>query len=102
MRAREFSALEYRELLFFADMIEAEEKKRAKADFTTAAWAAWLGGAGDKKTFRQFLAAVGLAEKEKPITKEQQKAMIEKSNAIADRILAMSKRGKRKNGKKNI
>ena len=96
---REFNALEYREIIYFADMLENEERKKAKADFIAVSWGAWLTGAGDKKTFKQFLSALGLAEKVKPLTVDQRQVMIDKSNAIADRILAMSKRGK-SNGKK--
>jgi hypothetical protein len=53
-------------------------------------------GAGDKKGFGQFLSALGLGEKKEEPTEEQKKAMIDKSNAIAERILKqVQKRAKK-------
>jgi hypothetical protein len=49
-------------------------------------------GAGEKKSFGQFLMAVGLGEKKKPLTADQRRTMIEKANEIAERVLRMQRR----------
>lgn len=97
-----FNSLRYRDVFFFSDRIELDRVQEAKARLTEQAFGAWLTGAGDKKTFAQFLNTLGLGEKKEKPSPEKQKAMIEKSNAIADRILGQIKKKGRGNGKKNI
>jgi hypothetical protein len=97
-----FNSLRYSDVIFFNDRIELDRVQEVKARLTDQAFGAWLSGAGDKKTFAQFLSSLGLGEKKEKPNPEKQKEMIEKSNAIADRILGQMKKKGRKNGKKNI
>ena len=82
----------YSDVVFFNDKIESEEVRKAKANLTDQAFGAWLTGAGERKTFAQFLNSLGLGEKKVELKPEQRAAMIEKSNKIAERILQMYKK----------
>ena len=92
--------LDYTEVVFYLDEIEAQEVENFKRLHEQGAWTAWLTGAGEKKTYSEFLRSVGLGEKVEPLKPEQKKALIEKSTEIAERIMAMHR--KKKNVKKNI
>ena len=97
----------YSDVVFFNDKIESEEVRKAKANLTDQAFGAWLTGAGERKTFAQFLNSLGLGEKKVELKPEQRAAMIEKSNKIAERILQMYKKKPaakkvKRNVKKNI
>lgn len=93
-------ALEYAEVVFYSDEIEEHEVTEYKRLHEQGAWTAWLMGAGEKKTYSEFLRAYGLGENVEPLKPEQKAAMIAKSTAIAERIMAMHR--KKKNVKKNI
>lgn len=77
-------------------MIDKEDARRIKETMTAAAFTAWLQGAGDKDNFPQFLRKYGLLEKEKPMTDEKKKKILEKSKHVAARIMAMDKKRKKK------
>jgi len=94
--------LRYSDVIFFSDRLELDRTQEAKARLIDQAFGAWLSGAGDKKTFSQFLNALGLGDKREKTTPEKQAALIEKSNAIAERILGQMKKKGRKNAKKDI
>lgn len=93
----------YAELLFYSDELQAQKEEEYKKQHEQGAWIAWLMGAGNQKTYDDYLRAHGLKEKIEPLKPEQKKALIEKSTAIAERIMAMHRGGKKKkNVKKNI
>jgi hypothetical protein len=94
--------LRYSDVIFFNDRLELDRTQETKARLINQAFGAWLSGAGDKKTFAQFLNALGLGEKKEKPSPEKQREMIEKSNAIAERILGQMKKKGRKNAKKDI
>jgi hypothetical protein len=104
-------ALAYSEVLFFVDNIDEERTQRAKGEMIASAFCAWLMGAAGKKDFEPWLGALGLTEKKEPLKPEAKAAMIEKANAIAERILKMGMKRKSRTapiikkahrGKKNI
>lgn len=92
----------YNDVIFFSDRLELDRTQEAKARLIDQAFGAWLSGAGDKKSFNQFLNALGLGDKKEKPSPEKKAAMIAKSNAIAERILGQMKKKGRKNAKKNI
>jgi len=63
---------------------------------------AWLQGAGDKKTFNEYLQAYGLGDKKKKLTKKQKKQIASKGVRTAQRILRMKSKRREKRGKKSI
>jgi hypothetical protein len=73
------------------DKIRVQQRKDV---LIGAAFSAWLQGAGDKKSFDEFLRHYGLVEKEKPVTKEVKKAKIKKAMSIAERIMKMDRKRK--------
>jgi hypothetical protein len=86
--------------------LEAEQAQAVKTGWINEAFGSWLMGAGGKKDFIPYLNILGLGEKKAELKPEQRAAMIEKANAIAEKILKMhSKKPVAKkvkgNGKKN-
>ncbi len=64
-------------------------------------FASWLQGAGEKKSFNEYLNSFGLGEKKRKLTKKQKKQKASQGVHNAMRILR--KKGRRKErGKKTI
>jgi hypothetical protein len=93
---RQFEELDFVELLFWYDSLDREKVLRQREQMTAAAFTAYLSGAGAGKSWDVFLRGLGLAEKVKPLTKEAKKKIIQKSRSIADRIMRMDRKGKKK------
>jgi hypothetical protein len=63
--------------------------------FKGHAFASWLAGNGQKKTFAQYLKTLGLVDEEIKITKNVKKAIVNRAHSIAERIMAMDKKKKK-------
>lgn len=88
MTEAEFDGYLYSDLCFMLKMMAKEQKRET----VNSAFMAWLLGAGQDKTFEQFLVYYGLAEKKKI----DPDAMI-KANRLISRLKNMTtKRARRK------
>ena len=79
-------------MIFTAGMLEKKRVQQSKDLLIGSAFGAWLQGAGEKKTFEEFIRHYGLVEKAKPISKEAKKAVLKKAKSIAERIMKMDRK----------
>jgi hypothetical protein len=77
-------------------MLDKQKAEQRKEILIGSAFSVWLQGAGKDKTFDQYLQYYGLVEKEIPVSKEAKKAAVVKAKSIAERIMAMDKKRKKK------
>jgi hypothetical protein len=78
------------------EYIEQREEKETKDKYVMAAYATWLQGKTDKKTFGEYLSVLGLGEKPKKMTPAQRKRVALKGLRTANRILKMKGKNKKK------
>jgi len=73
-------------------MIGKERERRLKETMISAAFTAWLQGAGPEKTFPQFLRHYGLAEAEPIMSKDEKRLAVRKAKQTAERIIKMDRK----------
>lgn len=90
-------------MLFISDMLDREKVERQREQMTAAAFTAYLQGASGKDvSWNKYIQSLGLAEKEKPISKDRKKQIILESRRVAEKIMKMDRMRKKKNAKRNI
>lgn len=88
--------MDFVEVLFRSAMIEKKSAEDVKNQMIASAFAAFLQGASNGKSWPDYLVNIGLKEKSKPMSKEAKKNVIAKSKSIAERIIKMDKKRPKK------
>jgi hypothetical protein len=89
-------------LFFISDMLDREKVERQREQMTAAAFTAYLTYHETGLTWEKYKQSLGLAEKEKPISKDRKKQIIAESRRVAEKIMKMDRMRKKKNAKRNI
>ena len=71
-------------------LVDKEEKKR-RLFFQSAAFVGWQLGAGDKKTYEQYLKVMNLSDKPVLLTKKARKKFAEMAYNVAEKIRRFGK-----------
>jgi hypothetical protein len=84
--------MEFSEVVFISEMIEAERSENQRNLMIAAGYTAWHLGAGEGKTFQQFLSGCGLMPEIDSLTQGQKEVLIDRALSIADRIKKADKK----------
>lgn len=91
-------ALPYSRFSQLMDLLIEQKETEAREQYILQAFGAWLNGAGQKKTFKQFIKHLGLESKKKPEdqeqSKEDMKRTVERNLENAQRILLLDKQSR--------
>lgn len=78
--------MEFMQVVFISEMLLKEEENKLKANYRAAAFTAYLQGAGNKKTFNEYLRAVGLSEDDRSKKKSSKEDELKKSMEVIEKI----------------
>jgi hypothetical protein len=77
-------------------MLDRQRQETEKAGMVSAAFNAWLMGAGQKLPLKKYLKQFNLIDPEPEITPEQKEAIKNEAISKADKILRAFRRGKKR------
>jgi hypothetical protein len=84
-------------------MLDREKIERQREQLTAAAFTAYLqGSSGKDVSWSKYIQSLGLMEKEKPISGNRKKQIIQESRRVAEKIMRMDRKRTKKNAKRNI
>ena len=91
MTNKELGELDYDEFVFRSKMLAEEKSEKLRQQMIAASFTAWQLK-DTKKTFDEYLRALGLADKQGKMSDELRRKMVERNIGIAERIRKASRK----------
>jgi hypothetical protein len=92
--------LPYSRFIQLEEMLLEQKQNDVREQYILQAFGSWLNGAGQKKTFKQFIKHLGLEKKEKAddlqMAKEDQKRIAQRNIENANKILQLDRKARAK------